>query len=101
MALGGLCPLRPVSPLMGTGPRPPTGGQPRTHSGERTAAAGAELGMRSCGTNSQARSCARPGSALALLVTRIRADDHDPAVAPDNPALVTDLLNARLDLHPY
>jgi len=42
----------------------------------------------------------RPGqSALALLVARVRADDHDPAVATNHPALVADLLNARLDLH--
>jgi hypothetical protein len=38
-------------------------------------------------------------SALALLVARVVADDHDPAVAPDDPALVADPLDARLDLH--
>src|SRR5262249_38579507 len=40
-------------------------------------------------------------SALTLLVARVVTDDHDPAVAPDDPALVTDLLDARLDLHRY
>jgi len=39
------------------------------------------------------------GSALALLVARVGTNDHDPAVAPDDPALVADLLDARLDLH--
>jgi len=38
-------------------------------------------------------------SALALLVARVFADDHDPAVTADHPALVADLLDARLDLH--
>src|ERR1044071_1094256 len=38
-------------------------------------------------------------SALALLVTRVRANDHDPPVAPDDPALLADPLDARLDLH--
>ena len=37
--------------------------------------------------------------ALPLLVARVVADDHDPAVAPDDPALAADLLDARLDLH--
>src|SRR4029077_6536000 len=41
------------------------------------------------------------GLALALLVARVVTDDHDPAVAPDDPALVADLLDARLDLHRY
>jgi len=36
---------------------------------------------------------------LALLVTRVRADDHDPPVAPDDAALLADPFNARLDLH--
>src|SRR5262245_41303809 len=40
-------------------------------------------------------------SALALLVTRVRTNDHDPAVPADDPALVADLLDARLDLHGY
>ena len=38
-------------------------------------------------------------SALALLVARVVADDHDPTVTADHPALVADLLDARLDLH--
>src|ERR1043165_5811195 len=41
----------------------------------------------------------RSASALALLVRRVRADDHDPPVAPDDPALLADPLDARLDLH--
>jgi len=36
---------------------------------------------------------------LALLVPGVRADHHDAAVAPDDPALAADLLDARLDLH--
>jgi len=45
----------------------------------------------------------RVASALALLVARVVTDDHDPAVPADNPALVADPLDARLDLHgsPY
>src|SRR3546814_12748385 len=39
------------------------------------------------------------GSALALLVARVLADDHDSAVATDHLALVTHLADARLDLH--
>src|SRR5215470_17707276 len=38
-------------------------------------------------------------SALPLLVPRVGADDHDPAVPTDDPALAADLLDARLDLH--
>ena len=41
----------------------------------------------------------RPGSALALLVARVLADHHDAAVATDHLALVTDRLDARVDLH--
>src|SRR4051794_23533580 len=41
----------------------------------------------------------RVGSALALLVTRVLADHHDAAVATDHLALVTDRLDARVDLH--
>ena len=37
--------------------------------------------------------------ALALLVTRVLADHHDVAVATDDLALVTDLLNAGVNLH--
>src|SRR5699024_4282043 len=45
---------------------------------------------------------ARAGdSALALLVTRVRADDHDARVATDHLAVVTDRLDARLDLHSF
>src|SRR3954451_624862 len=39
------------------------------------------------------------GSALTLLVTRVLADHHDAAVATDHLALVTDRLDARVDLH--
>src|SRR6478609_8367796 len=38
-------------------------------------------------------------SALALLVARVLADHHDAAVATDHLALVTDGLDAGLDLH--
>jgi len=42
----------------------------------------------------------RAGSALALLVARVGlADDHDATVPPDDPAVVADPLDARLDLH--
>src|SRR4051794_33817631 len=41
----------------------------------------------------------RPHSALPLLVARVLADHHDAAVATDHLALVTDLLDARVDLH--
>src|SRR5699024_903199 len=43
------------------------------------------------------------GSALVLLVTRVRADDHAARVATDHLAVVTDRLDARLELHcfPY
>ena len=41
----------------------------------------------------------RPRSALALLVAQVLADHHDPTVAADHLALVTDLLDARLNLH--
>src|SRR5665647_47548 len=40
-----------------------------------------------------------PRSALALLVTRVLADDHNVAVTADDLALVADLLDAGLDLH--
>src|SRR3954471_22046104 len=43
--------------------------------------------------------CGPSGSALALLVTRVLADHHDAAMATDHLALVTDLLDARVDLH--
>src|SRR3954463_15215542 len=38
-------------------------------------------------------------SALTLLVAQVLADDHDATVAADHLALVTDLLDAGLDLH--
>jgi hypothetical protein len=38
-------------------------------------------------------------SALPLLVARVLADDHDPAVTADDLALVTDGLDAGVDLH--
>ncbi len=38
-------------------------------------------------------------SALALLVTHVFTDDHDATVPANNLALVTDLLNAWVDLH--
>src|SRR5215469_12014661 len=38
-------------------------------------------------------------SALALLVARVRADDHDATMPTDDPAFAADLLHARLDLH--
>src|SRR6266508_1970739 len=41
----------------------------------------------------------RAWSALPLLVPRVLADHHDPAVTPDHLALVADLLDARIDLH--
>src|SRR5580704_18558682 len=43
--------------------------------------------------------CPGSASALTLLVPRVRADDHDPAVPADDPALAADLLHTRLDLH--
>src|SRR4051794_2590626 len=46
-----------------------------------------------------AREPSRCGSALALLVARVLADHHDAAVATDHLALVTDRLDARVDLH--
>src|SRR3954447_16743719 len=37
--------------------------------------------------------------ALPLLVTRVRADDHDGAGPTDRPALLAHRLDARPDLH--
>ena len=37
--------------------------------------------------------------ALALLVTRVLADNHHVAVTTNHLALVADLLNARVNLH--
>jgi hypothetical protein len=39
------------------------------------------------------------GSALALLVTRIGADDHHATVPADDPALLADALDGWLYLH--
>src|SRR5947209_8061746 len=78
---GGLCPSAPTSP---GGALASDQGSAAIHSRldepslERTAAA---------------------GSALTLLVARVGADDHHPAVPADHPALVADPLDARLDLH--
>src|SRR5688500_274048 len=41
----------------------------------------------------------RTCSTLPLLVAGVLADDHDPAVTADDLALVTDGLDARVDLH--
>ncbi len=41
----------------------------------------------------------RAYSALTLLVPGVVTDDHDIAVATNHLALVTDLLDTRLDLH--
>jgi hypothetical protein len=44
--------------------------------------------------------CRARRSALALLVARVGlANDHDATVPPDDPAVVADPLDARLDLH--
>ena len=44
------------------------------------------------------RSFVAVASALPLLVTRVGADHHDATVATDHLALVTDLLDARVQL---
>jgi hypothetical protein len=47
-------------------------------------------------------SCFEAGSlALALLVARVLADHNDVALATNHLALITDPLDARLDLHGY
>jgi hypothetical protein len=47
-------------------------------------------------------SCLEAGSlALALLVARVLADHNDVALATNHLALITDPLDARLDLHGY
>src|SRR5690606_1818110 len=109
------------------GPRPPSGGGPRAGArggeepwcGERTphdpargeppdhwpGASGVCSVVRSRGA---ARDGAVPGaprrrrhraSPLTLLVARVAADDHDPAVPADHPAVAADPLDARLDFH--
>ncbi len=67
------------------GLRPSTGGGPAT---PRCAGWSTPVGALGCSV-----------SALALLVTQVLADDHDPTVATDDLALVADRLDARLDLH--
>src|SRR6266540_3415723 len=55
---------------------------------------------RACALWCESACAARVGrSALPLLVPRVLADHHDPAVPPDHLALVADLLDARIDLH--
>src|SRR4051812_26391885 len=79
----------------GSGPRPPTGGVGSLRTADPGSAYEHVLRRaKFCGC----RRCGR-ASALALLVARVFADDHDPAVTADHPALVADLLDARLDLH--
>src|SRR5947209_1299100 len=60
-------------------------------------------GLRAGGRRTEfvRRWCALCGAllALALLVAQVLADHHDPPVPADHLALVTDLLDARLDLH--
>jgi len=90
MVLTEVCTL-PV-PAAPAEPRPPTRGEPRM-----VYAAG--LSFVRCSGRAICDSGRAGASALALLVTRVRADDHDPAVPANDPALVADLLNARLDLH--
>jgi len=83
----------PVCPQTSPGLRPGV-----SHAHQRLhASPGAGTGNYFGGTGGSAR---RLGSALTLLVARVRAaDDHDPAVPPDDPAVVADPLDARLDLH--
>src|SRR5690606_6141488 len=78
---GGLCPFRPRV----------SSGAPASEPGVATCCVRLERAWLTCA----------PSSALALLVPWVLADHHDPAVAPDNPALVADLFDARLDLHRY
>src|SRR5919197_2934285 len=78
----------------GLGPRPPTGGVGPLGSGPCVCTCVCLRRAKFCGC----RGCGR-ASALALLVARVVADDHDPPVTADHPALVADLLDARLDLH--
>ena len=59
----------------------------------------AELFSYVCG-GENLRTLTRPlRLTLALLVTRVLADDHDVAVTTDHLALVADRLDARVDLH--
>jgi hypothetical protein len=79
-------------------PQPPTGGQlsglvlaqcPRS-------ACAAFIYLRGLATQDFLRG---RKLALALLVARVLADHHDPAITADHFALFADLLDARLDLH--
>lgn len=45
--------------------------------------------------------CSKSCSTLALFVTRVGADDDDPTVTAGNLAILTDLLDAWLNLHRY
>lgn len=45
--------------------------------------------------------CSKSCSTLALFVTRVGADDDDPAVTAGNLAILTDLLDAWLNLHGF
>jgi hypothetical protein len=97
---------RPVPPaLAGPGLRPGVSHEVPNACRRRDARGWDEPVFRWCrpdGDGSCPRSwCRGPerSSALALLVTRVGADHHDPAVPADNPALVADPLDARLDLH--
>jgi hypothetical protein len=84
MSSGGLCPLLPTCP----------GGAPASDRGYGTRV----IVVSDRGWNELFLG-ADLGLALALLVARVLADDHDPAVPADHPALVADPLDARLDLH--
>src|SRR4051794_8978399 len=77
------------------GPRPPPGGDlvpaSRTRSGH--------VVVFSCSALARRWVSRWRRSALALLVPGVLADHHDAAVATDHLALVTDLLDAGVDLH--
>src|SRR3954447_25981462 len=67
-------------------------------SGRRKTTSAVTFGVFSCRCCSVGLQCCGC-SALALLVARVVADHHDAAVATDHLALVTDRLDARVDLH--
>src|SRR5699024_1604714 len=76
------------------GPRPPYRGW--TACAWRAGGAG----RLSCRSASRSQKCAgRRCLTLPLLVPRVVADHHDPAVSADHLALLADLLDARLHLH--
>lgn len=96
------CPWSPKVP----GPRPEVSSCVR--SPEALTSHGSERrwrGLRGCGAAEAPlwsldlleTSC----SALALLVARVGADDDDPAVTAGNLAVLTDLLDAGLNLHRF